>query len=456
LADPSIAFVPGLLLGGCLLGLAVLGALQLNAQTLGDNYRPSRILKMAYLATAATAFLIITLTLILTSGSNIPAGYAVSRGIIIGISFVLVITCWFQLLGISELRHHERAKSTKAINLDQVMNFRSLMGNAGKALGNTYIPVLLFTFGLVVLARVVLVLAFSAWQSSLLLEEQSIITWVIQNNYGAGATLDPSIAARAQTLYYMQNIFVYLQDTIKSVFYFISIGIGMALINKAIRGQDARLSSILKETRRHVGPLILISCLFSAFYQLGLYFFFVPGLLFYVYCIFAFPNLLVVEKYKTLQNFGESKNHVKGNFARVAIFSTLIYFMQFGFQLLMQPVSNTFVAGIGGMAGVQEWRLDPATNIVNLLLVEVVTGAIMVFIAPIEASIIVMLFNDIGARKRAKVAEAMKSSTAEGRTQSLKNVPLADRVQKAIYCTRCGLSVRPGARRCPNCKSDVP
>jgi hypothetical protein len=261
---------------------------------------------------------------------------------------------------------------------------------------------------------------------------------------------------RAQLLSNGNNIFDYCQNVFKSSFYYAVLGIGITIVMKSYQGGDSRLSEAIKRSRGHVGPLILISILFSGFYQLGLLFFFVPGLIFYTYCIFAFPNLLFVGKYKTIQNFGEAKSRVSGNFARAILYAVIMYFIQFAYQLAMQSFLNGIIEGVGGSVLLGQWQMDPYGNIGTILLLEILTGSLLTFIAPLEASLVAMLFFDLEARKRAKVMAAMKSPSGKARAQSLSTSSLLDRTQKARYCPRCGLSVRKGITRCPNCKTDVP
>jgi len=56
-----------------------------------------------------------------------------------------------------------------------------------------------------------------------------------------------------------------------------------------------------------------------------------------------------VSKYKTLQNFGESKNRIKGNFGRMALYVLIYYLIQIAVQFLMGYINNATIAGVGVM-----------------------------------------------------------------------------------------------------------
>jgi hypothetical protein len=100
--------------------------------------------------------------------------------------------------------------------------------------------------------------------------------------------------------------------------------------------------------------------------------------------------------------------------------------------------------------------MDPYGNLGNLMLLEIVTGSLATLVVPLEASFIALLFFDLAARKRVKLQASIKSPSGKARVQSLSSTSLGDRTQKARYCPRCGLSVRKGITRCPNCKAEVP
>ncbi|NMC05633.1 MAG: zinc ribbon domain-containing protein [Candidatus Lokiarchaeota archaeon] len=455
--DPLLVMMPATWLGACIAVAWGVSVHQVIHQPPRGNYMPRMIVKWAGSIAVAIAISVVgSILSLVASGPDSPVAQGLSiYSIVAGI--VLMGACCVGLHGAAELRDPEEKKAPRpAEELNAPMPVKVLFRRAFTFCRRTYGTILVLLLAAAAIARVIHVLALSSWQASLLAEEQSLIAWLMHNNFVAGMEPPADIANRVALLYNMNEVFTYVQDVIKSCFYYAMLGIGITLIMKAYDGSNSRASEILRVTRRQLGPLILVSILFSLCYNLGLKFLFVPGLIFYVYCIFAFPNLLYVGKYKALQNFGEAKNRVSGNFARATLYGTFLYFMQFGYQLALQLVIDAVMQGMGGRDVVAGWRIDPYANIGNILLLEFLTGSLLVLIAPVEAAFIAMLFFDLAARKRQKMVEGMKSSSAKSRVQSLSSTTIADRTRKANYCPRCGLSVRKGITRCPNCKADVP
>nr|MDO8116934.1 hypothetical protein [Candidatus Sigynarchaeota archaeon] len=67
---------------------------------------------------------------------------------------------------------------------------------------------------------------------------------------------------------------------------------------------------------------------------------------------------------------------------------------------------------------------------------------------------VAMLFIDLGARAKAKVAEQQQASPKD-KLATMKDLPFDARVKRARFCPNCGISVRQGVTRCPNCKHQL-
>nr|MDO8086558.1 zinc ribbon domain-containing protein [Candidatus Sigynarchaeum springense] len=450
--------IPGIWLGACVAIAWVLSVYHSIRQPLRGNYMPRKIVKTSGIAGASFSIaMTVGLLSIVASGAaavfrSVSLYYIITDLVIIGAS-------WVGLYGASELRDPEAPKETRpAEDLNAPMQFKIFWRRVFSYCGRNYGAILVLMFAITVVTSVLYVFVMSSWHASLLVEEQALLTWLAQNNYTPGMTVPNDIYNRAQALYNVQNVFVVVQDVFKSSFYFAMLGICITIVMKSYTGGDSRISMLLRETRRSILPLILISIIFSTFYNILILplLLFIPGLIFYTYCIFAFPNLLFVGKYRTLQNFGEAKNRVSGNFWRAFVYVLIIYFVPFFFQLLLQFVMDGVIQGAGGIATIKTWRMDPFGNLGNLILLEIMPGGLTILIVPLVASLIAVLFFDLAARKRAKMVASMKSPSEKARAQSLSSTTLENRTQKARYCPRCGLSVRKGITRCPNCKAEMP
>jgi hypothetical protein len=415
LVDPAMVLMPALWLGACIAIAWGLSAYRMIKSSLRGNYLQRKIVKVSGIIGAGVAIAMIVglLTLVLNDADavtfrNVSIYFIVANFVMLGAS-------WAGLYSASELRDPEAPKETRtAEELNTPMPVKVVFRRAFSYCARHYGALLVLFFGFSVIGRVLYSVFLSSWHASLLNEEQFLITWLTQNNYIPGMDVPGDIYSSAQLLYNVQNVFVYFQDVFKSSFYYAALGIGITIVMKSYEGSNSRLSEAMRNARGKIGPLIIVSVLFSLCYQLGLVFLFVPGLLVYAYCIFAFPNLLYVGKYKTLQNFGEAKNRISGNFTRAIVFTAIIYFIQFGFQLVLQLLLDGVVQGFGGAAVIKEWRMDPFGNLGNIMLLESITGSLITFIAPIETALLAMLFFDLAARKRAKVVAGMKSPSARG------------------------------------------
>lgn len=454
--SPSEFFLPVIYLDACIVVFSALNFQRLFRYPFKGSWRSQSVLKVDFIISALLASIAFILIVNFLVGGGTFASYAEFLAYFMSFTIGLLITGWIGIAFSCELHDKESVKETGEIYAEEVMGFRMVMKRTFVYFGKHYAQLLVLFIGIVVLVRVLYIIIISPWHASLLREESDLVAWLLEHNYVAGVSVPQSIYDRARNLYYLQNFFLYIQDVFKSTFNFVMLGIGVSVVIKSYRGSDPLLSGTFSKAKRHTGSLVVISALFAALYHGGLLFFLFPGIILYAYCIFAFPNLLVVEKYKTLQNFGESKNLVKGNFARVALYVVIFYFMQIGLQWLLGYISDAALTGMGGDVALRTWRNDPYTYFGTLVLFESVTGILTAFITPLEAALVAMLFIDLNARRKAKVREAQKESTAKGRTQSLKELPFEQRLQKARYCPRCGLSVRKGITRCPNCKAEVP
>ncbi|MBN2153636.1 MAG: zinc ribbon domain-containing protein [Candidatus Lokiarchaeota archaeon] len=456
--DPALILMPGQWLGACIAigwGLSVLKSIR---EPLRGNYMSRRVLKAGGIAAAGCAIALLVAFLSFTAIDGGASNYKGFSVYLVFANIAMLAASSVGLYAASELRDPEAPKDARAAEeLNTPMPVKVLFQRAFSYCGRHYGALIVLMLGLVTIGRALYVVVMSQWHTSLLVEEQSLLDWISRNNFIFGLEIPGDIASRGQLLYNTQPVFEYFQEVFKSSFYYAALGIAITIIIKSYQGgENTSLSAAMKHARSRFGPLVLVTVLFTMVYDLGLRLLFIPGLIIYTYCIFAFPNLLHVGKYKVLQNFGEAKNRVSGNFARSIMYGSIIYFMQFGFQLILQFLIEGVIQGVGGMGVVKGWRMNPYENIGNLVLLEFLTGGLAAFLAPLEASIIAMLFFDLAARKRAKVVESMKSPSAKARVQSLSSSSLVDRTQKARYCPRCGLSVRKGITRCPNCKAEVP
>jgi hypothetical protein len=330
-----------------------------------------------------------------------------------------------------------------------------MMGRIFRYFGRHYIQLLVLFFGFAILISLLVQLIFSAFFAVLQNEEKYLITWLYQHNFVSITQVNPDIAQRAQTLYYMQNVYTFIEDSFKSCFYYAALGIGTMIVVNSYRGSDTRLSDALKATKKNIMPLIIVSILFSFIYHGFLLLLVFPGIIFYFYCIFAYPNLLIVGTYKTSENFGKSKSLVSGFAIHAAVYVFLFYLMQFGIQFLMGYISDAIVSGLGGLAVINTLRVDSFANFGSIFILNFVSNVFPAFLAPLETCIVAILFIELGARQKRKTEMLKKEATAKGKTQSLSKIPYEQRVQKARYCPKCGLSVRKGITRCPNCRTEI-
>ncbi|MEX2729624.1 MAG: hypothetical protein Q6353_020365 [Candidatus Sigynarchaeum springense] len=456
--DPALALIPGIWLSACIAIAWMLSVYHSITQPLRGNYIPRKIVKTSGIASLCAA-IATTVGFLAIVASGAAAIFRSASLFLLFTDLVVLGASWAGLYGASELRDPEAPKQTRsAEDLNTPMTFKVFWQRALSCFERNYGAIVVLMFGITIVSSVLYVFIMSSWHAYLLGEEQALMTWLAQYNYTPGMPIPSDIYSRAQVLYNVQNVFVVVQDVFKSSFYFAMLGICITLVMKSYTGGDSRISTILRETRSNIPPLVLISIIFSLFYNILILplLLFIPGLIFYTYCIFAFPNLLFVGKYKTLQNFGEAKNRVSGNFWRAFGYTLIIYFVPFFVQLLLQYVIDGVIQGVGGIAVIKAWRMDPFGNLGNLIFLEIVTSGLTTFIVPLEASLVAVLFFDLAARKRAKVVASMKSPSEKARAQSLSSTTLEDRTQKARYCPRCGLSVRKGINRCPNCKAEMP
>jgi len=444
---------PALYLDILIAALSFMDFIQLTKHPFKGSWWAQKVLK---------ATLVISAGLSITSLVEMAAAMASTDDMYSTFAFALIITTfmliasgWVVMFAACELQDKVYANTSTILYPEEVMKFKTMMGRIFRYFGRHYIQLLVLFFGVAVLVSLLDQLIFASFFTMLQNEEEALVTWLYQHNFVSVTQVDPDIAQRAQTLYYMQNVYTYLEDSFKSCFYYAALGISTMIVVNSYRGSDMRLSDALKATKGNIVPIIVISILFSFLYHAFLLLLVFPGIIFYFYCIFAYPNLLVVGTYRTTENFGKSKKLVSGFALHAALYVILFYLMQFGIQFLMGYISDAIVSGMGGLVVINSLRVDSYENFGTIFVLNLVSNVIPAFLSPLEACFVAILFIELGARQLNK-AETLKKETAKkGKTQSLNKIPYEQRVQKARYCPKCGLSVRKGITRCPNCKTEI-
>lgn len=332
--------------------------------------------------------------------------------------------------------------------------FKVVLGRAAKACASQYWKLLAGFVIVQVIMKVVRLLVIVPWGTALLQEELFLVGYLRDNNYIAGTIVDPAIMDRARALVIWQNVHFIVNDAFQSTFYFTMLGLATCLVVKSHRGSDTGLAHPFSRDWRVLARLVGLSFLFSLVYHALLMILVVPGILFYAYCIMAFPNLLVGRKFRFFENFGRAKDLLKDNALRTIGFVLLLFVVRIAANYPASSIMAAVQAAAGGPVTTHAWLLVPFEHLGDLVALEAMEGMIGAFIGPLEAAIVAMLYVDLVARQRAAKAKPRPASP-ENRVEALKNLPLADRIKKARYCPTCGLSVRTGLVRCPNCKAAV-
>lgn len=444
---------PALYLEICIAVLSFINFMHLNNHPFKGTWRAQKWLKATLVISALLS--IISLVEIAAAMAGNDSNYSTYFFALVPTTFILIAFGWITMFAACELKN-KGARVSTILYPEEVMKFKILMGRTFRYFGRHYVQLFVLFFGMAVLVSLLLLLIFSPFYTALQNEEEYLITWLYQHNFVSVTQVDPSIAQRAQTLYYMQNFYSYLQDAFKSFFYYAALGIGTTIVVNSYRGSDMLLSDSLKVSRKKILPLIIISLLFSFLYQAFLLLLVFPGIIFYMYCIFAYPNLFIVGTYRTTENFGKSKALISGSALHMALYVILFYFLQLAIQFLTGYINDAVSSGIGNVAIFNTASLDTYANFASNFILDFVSNVLTAFLAPLEVCLIAVLFIELGARQVKKIETLKKEEAKKSKTQSLNKLPYEQRVQKARYCPKCGLSVRKGVMRCPNCRTEIP
>ncbi|HME52268.1 MAG TPA: zinc ribbon domain-containing protein [Candidatus Lokiarchaeia archaeon] len=447
---------PALYLDLCIVAISAINYFQLNKHPFKGSWRAQKTLKATLVISAILS--IISLIEITAAMSTNDAMYNTFSFALMLTTFFLVAVGWIEMFAACELQNKAGAGASTMLYAEEAMKFTILMGRVFRYFGRHYAQLLVLFFGAAVLTSILSQLIFSSLYSMLQNEEQFLITWLYQHNFVSVTVtqVDPSIAQRAQTLYYMQNLYSFLQDSFKSFFYYAALGIGTILVVNSYRGSDMLLSNALKSTRKQIGALIVISALFSLLYHGFLLLLVFPGIIFYFYCIFAYPNVLVVKEYRTVENFGKSKSLVSGFAIHTAMYVLLFYFLQLGIQFLLGYINDAVFSGMGGPVVINSLQINSYANFGSVFIINFVSNVVPAFFGPLETCLVAILFIELGARQLKKANALQQEAAKKDKTRPLNKIPYDQRVQKARYCPKCGLSVRKGITRCPNCKTEIP
>lgn len=324
------------------------------------------------------------------------------------------------------------------------------------ACGRNYwqLVVMFFLFGLV--GKVLLILVVYPFGAPLNAQTAFLISWLRNNNNVQGITIPTGINNQINTVVDIQTIYSVLVTIFGDIFYYMALGAGLYIVVRSNRGAITTPGQFLKANKKKLPGLFVMAFLFSTFYNVGLQFLFVPGILVYIYMIMAFPNLIVVGQYRFIENFGKGKDLINKNLGRSAVYVIIWIAMRFGIQYCLTGISTAAQAGLTGGANTEAWTLDPLGNFGSLFLSESFDAMLNAFMGPIETAMMAMLFIDLQARQKERIAAAKAQGTSEAKVTAKKNLPYDQKVARARYCPKCGMSVRKDAARCPNCRTLLP
>ncbi len=376
------------------------------------------------------------------------------HSIAIVVALVMSVMAAVSLFLLANTTDIELSKRKPVQHIEATMGLKQILGRACLYCGRHFWGMLLLFTGMAVLAKTIAVLALSPWGAWVQNEEAAIVSWLRENNFVAMMDIDQSIKDRAQVLYYSNIFYNIIMDACYYWLYYVALACCVRVVVKSYRGADTTVMAALRGLKRQLVPLLVISLLFSTLMQAGLAFLLVPGIIVYTYCIMALPQATVTGKYKLLENFGKGKDLIKGNVIRVLLLSLVILGLRLLVQFPMAAVNTAVQETIGGTRAIVALMQAPYAHLGELLALESLNGVFMTLFGPLEAALVAMLFIDLEARVKAKQVE-QKQGTQKDKRAAMKDMPFDARVKRARFCPNCGISVRQGVTRCPNCRHQL-
>ncbi|MBD3188220.1 hypothetical protein GF325_15400 [Candidatus Bathyarchaeota archaeon] len=369
-----------------------------------------------------------------------------------GISTILSILL---LLASNEHREKTLVKYNVAKFSLEGMGFMEILKRGFYYLLKHFWQILLVFILFIFLGRLFSLLVLSPWEKSIYLEEQALIAWFLDNNFAVGSTLPADIAQRVNSFYWMQQVYLIINNAVNSTFYYIALGVSVYMVIKSYRGAFVTIGRSFSRVKKNFLHLIIVSIIFSFLYNLGIRALIIPGIIVYVICIMVFPNVTVIGKYKILENFGRSKDLLKKNIMRTGIFSVVIILLKLLVQTPVGSLSDRILEGFGSTAVLEDWVTNPLANAGSYVIFEFLDSVIRAPIGTIETVFVAIMFIDLRARTRDRIELLSASSSKSARNDARKQRPMDQRIKKATRCRSCGIFVPPGTWRCPNCKEAI-
>ncbi|MHA1684759.1 MAG: hypothetical protein ACTSUE_27720 [Promethearchaeota archaeon] len=378
--------------------------------------------------------------------------------IIVSIHAALLACSITFLYKVQSLQNQKVSRKNLSKFPEEEMGVRKIFSRGIFFLRTRYWQLLLVFMGAFILGRLINFLVFAPWERSIYLETRAITEWLTENNYYQGMPSTPEILAinqRINNLTLNQQVYLILNTSVASTVFYVAFGIAVQIVIKAYRGADPTISRSLKQVKTKLIHLIIISFVFSVLYNLGLKILIIPGIIFYVFTIMVFPNVTIVGKYKIFENFGRSKDLLKNNIMRMGLFSLILIILKVLSQSPLEQISNQMLVGLGKEQVLKDWLLDPWGNAGSYIVYQVLDGMIRSAFGPVEAVFVAIMFIDLRARGRNRIANLKKSKDVKALANASKQMTYNEKVKRATYCPECGFSVKLGRTRCPNCKAKM-
>ena len=446
-ANQTYYFIPIQLCNSIIIGIAIIKIGTLFKTHILGNYFLLNLLKISQILNIALGAVSLISTFMEINQDTTTLLYV--------IIFILMVVSFIDLSASCELSDKVNKKYLKTPYKEEKMNFKMVFKRAYHYWVKYFWKLVVMFVILNLISKFIMVLVLAPWRGYLLLEEDWLLTWVFSNNF-VGGDVPADVLNRAQSLQFMQQAQQIMGDAVQVTFIFIGIGLGSYMIVKGYRGSDqTSFIQAFKRNKPQILRLIPLAFIVAILYTVGLAILFIPGIIVYVYCVMVMPNVTVERKYHFIQNFGKSKDLISKNFGRMALYTILIFFMKVGLQFPINYINDAIRGGVGNTA-LQELLKDPISNFGSIFLLESLYSLLLAFVFPLEVAFISILFIDLSYRKTHKFSDDDDDGkTLKGRRESKKNLDFDKRVKRANYCPTCGLSVRKGTRRCPNCQSAI-
>ncbi|MFX0098808.1 MAG: hypothetical protein ACFFCS_04445 [Candidatus Hodarchaeota archaeon] len=450
--DPLIILAPVFFLEIFILGDAVVRFLLFPKEYIVKNPKSVRIIRVLQIIVLALDItMIIYLVSLLNSGFFTGATveqYQNFSLVFNGLSIGILFCSYIDTFACVELKNNKLAKKIKAKYSENKIGVKKILPRIFEYCGKHYFQLIL----IFLLFQFIYALLYT-----FLLEPAM---YALVNLFVTANPEDPNLAA----LFYGFFFFNYFILTLKNAFFYFSMAIGIHLTVNSYRGSDAKFSDLFTFLKKKGLGLFFLSFLFSFLETfislLDAMIFRIPGvifgLFFYVYCIMALPNFIVERKYRFLENFGKSKDLLKKNTIRSALYVGLLLkfpYASIKYYLinLLGIVANIFIQSFPIQEIKTDWQLQSSLG----LFINVNSEILGLLIAPFEVALISILFIDLSRRKELKIIDAGGDTTAKGKIEKAKQLPFEERLSLAYYCPNCGLSVKKGLKRCPNCKQTL-